>query len=619
MNLDLSVIDVPVFLRSLGCENVRAELSEVRFSCPLPAHSYGDKNPSAYMNINTTAWICFSCGAKGNAITFLSEVMDVPHATAKQWIAEKWAPHYADIEDLYEFLMRSFERGITETGAVEEPVVILPEEVLEGRRVDWRAVDAAGLEAPGSLRYMLERGFKPTILSRFDISYDRISDRPCLTVRDENGDLVGFKGRAWNDEQFPRYCNTPEAPILMGDLTFKPISAVRVGDKVIGWEDGKTTNGRWGAQKQKVLAESIVEKISVRHNIPVVRITMESGRQIRCTEDHHWLINRGQARRGGEKHVFFAPAKEGLYMTDVIDPKGCEFKRDGDLAAAMWLSGMFDGEGYADHRSIVIAQCRNHNPEVCKRLEYVLNRLGFEWSYDKQKSGGSYRIKGSYREAIRMSNMCVPARRERLVARVLGRAYWKRADKIISIESDGVDSVYSMQTSTGNYVAWGYASKNCILGDTERGIAMYGQRYGFAPYDASKIVFGLHLAEPINDTLVVCEGELNVIAMHQMGFTNTVGPSGSTLSQRFVDIVASECSKAILLFDSDLGSETSAATAKIKLLTAIEQFDRLVDVFVCPDHVGDPNDMTQADVDNLIRAAQNSTLYRVEHLLDERR
>jgi len=364
MNLDLSVIDVPVFLRSLGCENVRAELSEVRFSCPLPAHSYGDKNPSAYMNINTTAWICFSCGAKGNAITFLSEVMDVPHATAKQWIAEKWAPHYADIEDLYEFLMRSFERGITETGAIEEPVVILPEEVLEGRRVDWRAVDVAGLEAPGSLRYMLERGFKPTILSRFVVSYDRISDRPCLTVRDENGDLVGFKGRAWNDEQFPKYM---------------------------------------------------------------------------------------------------------------------------------------------------------------------------------------------------------------------------------------------------------------VIGDTERGIAMYGQRYGFAPYDASKIVFGLHLAEPINDTLVVCEGELNVIAMHQMGFTNTVGPSGSTLSQRFVDIVAGECSKVILLFDSDLGSETSAATAKIKLLTAIEQFDRLVDVFVCPDHVGDPNDMTQADVDNLIRAAQNSTLYRVEHLLDERR
>jgi hypothetical protein len=128
-----------------------------------------------------------------------------------------------------------------------------------------------------------------------------------------------------------------------------------------------------------------------------------------------------------------------------------------------------------------------------------------------------------------------------------------------------------------------------------------------------------HLAEPINDTLVVCEGELNVIAMHQMGFTNTVGPSGSTLSQRFVDIVAGKCSKVILLFDSDLGSETSAATAKIKLLTAIEQFDRLVDVFVCPDHVGDPNDMTQADVDSLIRAAQNSTLYRVEHLLDERR
>lgn len=364
MNLDLSCVDVVQFLNALGCENVRAEMSEVRFSCPLPAHSYGDKNPSAYMNINTTAWICFSCGAKGNAITFLSEVLGVPHATAKQWIAEKWAPHYADIEDLYEFLLRSFEHGVDEAGSVEQPVIVLPEEVLEGRRVDWRKVDQAGAKAPGALRYMLERGFRPEILARFGVSYDPISDRPCLTVRNEDGELVGFKGRAWNDEQFPKYM---------------------------------------------------------------------------------------------------------------------------------------------------------------------------------------------------------------------------------------------------------------IVGDTERGIAMYGQRYGFAPYDASKVVFGMNIAEPINDTLVVCEGELNVIAMHQMGFTNTVGPSGSTLSQKFVDIVAGRCSKVMLLFDSDLGSETSAATAKIKLLTAIEQFDRLVEVFVCPDHVGDPNDMTADDVNKLILGAQNSTLYRVEHLLDERR
>jgi len=36
-------------------------------------------------------------------------------------------------------------------------------------------------------------------------------------------------------------------------------------------------------------------------------------------------------------------------------------------------------------------------------------------------------------------------------------------DKVVSIESLGGGTVISMQTTTGNYIAWGYASKNCRL------------------------------------------------------------------------------------------------------------------------------------------------------------
>lgn len=36
-------------------------------------------------------------------------------------------------------------------------------------------------------------------------------------------------------------------------------------------------------------------------------------------------------------------------------------------------------------------------------------------------------------------------------------------DKIVSIEPHGNDTVYSMQTETGNYIIWGYASKNCQM------------------------------------------------------------------------------------------------------------------------------------------------------------
>ena len=196
-DLDLSAVDVPEFLEALDVAHVSIEQSEARFSCPYPAHSFGDKNPSAYMNLNTTAWICFSCGATGNAITFLADVKEVSRITAKNWIAQKWAPHYADIDDLRAFVQSMFESDErTKLPAVYTP---LDESEYEKRIVDWEEERGRGRS------YMIERGFDPLFLNLFDVCYDDITDRPCITVRDIDGRLVGFKGRAWREEQWPKY------------------------------------------------------------------------------------------------------------------------------------------------------------------------------------------------------------------------------------------------------------------------------------------------------------------------------------------------------------------------------------------------------------------------------
>src|SRR5207244_3040385 len=36
-------------------------------------------------------------------------------------------------------------------------------------------------------------------------------------------------------------------------------------------------------------------------------------------------------------------------------------------------------------------------------------------------------------------------------------------DKVIKVEHDGHGEVISMQTESGNYIAWGYMSKNCQI------------------------------------------------------------------------------------------------------------------------------------------------------------
>lgn len=350
--LDLGRVDVVELLTKIGIE-AKVVGAEARFSCPYPAHSFGDRNPSAFMNLHTTAFICFSCGAAGNCITLLADMRNVERGTARRWIEEKWLPEMAHIDDLAAWVERYFAEDDEDHQVIE--TVVINEIEYERRAVDWTEESATGWYG-----YMLKRDFDPEILNRFDVCYDRIADRPCITVRTPDGGLVGFKGRAWRDDQWPKYL---------------------------------------------------------------------------------------------------------------------------------------------------------------------------------------------------------------------------------------------------------------VLGDTDRSIQTHGQRYFFHPYDAAQHVFGLHLARPHDNALIVCEGELNVISMHQKGFCNVVGPSGSTLSDRQVEDIVACCDSVTLLFDSDLKTPESATMARIKLLKAISMFDPFVSVNVCADHEGDPAEMSCDELHELVGAARSSVEYRVRHLL----
>lgn len=57
---DRSLVDVMDMLHALGVSNVKRIGDEVQFSCPMPAHSFGDVHPSASMNVDSTVWYCFS-------------------------------------------------------------------------------------------------------------------------------------------------------------------------------------------------------------------------------------------------------------------------------------------------------------------------------------------------------------------------------------------------------------------------------------------------------------------------------------------------------------------------------------------------------------------------------
>ena len=157
--------------------------------------------------------------------------------------------------------------------------------------------------------------------------------------------------------------------------------------------------------------------------------------------------------------------------------------------------------------------------------------------------------------------------------------------------------------------------KYLVLGDTERGVAMYGERYGFKPYDASQYVFALDKAVPQDGALIFCEGELNVISMHEKGFMNTIGPSGSTVSSTQIKKIVQACDEVIVFFDSDLQDQASAFNARLKIANVVDQLEPFVSVRVVPDHHGDPAEMERDQIVDLIQRSESSLELKMKQIM----
>lgn len=210
--IDLSPVDAVEFLTGLDVANISCDDREVSFSCPFPGHRFGDINPSASMNRETTAWICFGCGAKGSAVTMLAGLKNVSRVQATRWIAERWLPDQAYIDDLESYMTQLLHEGEGEGPRADTGLASIPSCEVARCKVDWPQMDDLD-DPPPWARYLLdERGFTPKALGDFGMGYDAISDRLALLARDQQGIPVGLKGRAWKGDAGPKYLVLGDTP-----------------------------------------------------------------------------------------------------------------------------------------------------------------------------------------------------------------------------------------------------------------------------------------------------------------------------------------------------------------------------------------------------------------------
>lgn len=114
----------------------------------------------------------------------------------------------------------------------------------------------------------------------------------------------------------------------------------------------------------------------------------------------------------------------------------------------------------------------------------------------------------------------------------------------------------------GNFIAFG----GRVLDDSK---PKYINTSDTLVYKKTNEVFGLNYAKDSGkDSLIFCEGYMDVIAMHQAGFTNAVAGCGTALTNEQVRLISRYAKEVILVYDNDEAGQKA-------LNKAISLFDQI--------------------------------------------
>lgn len=276
MPFDPSCIEVEDYLDCLDFRNVqKATEKEIRFSCPMPAHDTGDENPSAYMNIETTAWFCHSCHAKGNAITLAAKVLGVSPLEATRMLRQRYSPGGIDpsSRSMVEEIQKMREGRQHQEKRQNR---VLPESCLERYSISWHRAYVNELAAA---LYLVDRGFTIETLIDWQFGWSRNHNRVTLPIRDEIGQLVGIKARALDDRK-PKYLNLRDEendiePYLKNNVVFGLYRAVgqhlivvegeynAVMMRQLGYRNVVAINGSYFGERQVKLLIRHAERVTL--------------------------------------------------------------------------------------------------------------------------------------------------------------------------------------------------------------------------------------------------------------------------------------------------------------------------------------------------------------------
>lgn len=167
--------------------------------------------------------------------------------------------------------------------------------------------------------------------------------------------------------------------------------------------------------------------------------------------------------------------------------------------------------------------------------------------------------------------------------------------------------MFPIQDVNGHVIGFG----GRVLGD---GSPKYMNSPETEIFDKSRNLYGLNFARKTRKPyMILCEGYMDVISMHQAGFSNAVASLGTSLTQGHAKLISRYCKEVLLCYDSD-GAGVRAALRAIPILKSAGISARVINMRPYKDPDEFIKELGAEEFQKRLDGAQNSFLFEISVL-----
>lgn len=266
------------------------------------------------------------------------------------------------------------------------------------------------------------------------------------------------------------YCPTEDQKILTDDLQWIPAGNLKVGQRLVGFDELPTEYGASGHRRRKFRPSKVTHAQRVKRQI--IRLEMSDGSTVTSSVEHPWLVATKQSRNQvwiTSEHIAADLALgRKRYMHKFMEPWKLDESRE-----AGWLSGIYDGEGYLSTlRSGALLGVAQKPGLVWNEIIRLHKELGFgSGKYYQTGTSGckTLQLHGGWREICRLLGTLRPIR-------LLDKFQSSLQDGKLAKQMDGIGTpleivkayrekdqwVAGLETSTHTYLCEGFAAHNSV-------------------------------------------------------------------------------------------------------------------------------------------------------------